>query len=197
MRDVIDAIPDPRLRSDAGFDELVPGDLRRLSFLHWTPVSIAMRAARWLAPEPGMRVLDVGAGVGKMCVVGASSTQAEWCGIEQNRRCVEAALGIAAALELSSQTSFIHADAFDIDWAPFDAIYFYNPFELLAIHSESGRHRDSVLAVEQRLATMRPGTRVVTYHGFGGVVPPTFDLVHREMIELGELELWIQRGAGR
>jgi len=43
--------------------------------------------------------------------------------------------------------------------------------------------------VERRLAAARPGTRVVTYHGFGGEMPPGFERVRRDA---DELSLWIR-----
>src|SRR3954452_18195742 len=56
---------------DAEFDRLFPDELRDRSYLHWTPVEVAVRAAELLAPSPrGIRVLDVGAGVGKLCLIG-------------------------------------------------------------------------------------------------------------------------------
>ena len=66
--------------SDAELDQVFPEELRERSHLHWTPVAIALRAAALLVPEParsGVRVLDVGAGVGKMCLVGAVVTGSE------------------------------------------------------------------------------------------------------------------------
>jgi 2-polyprenyl-3-methyl-5-hydroxy-6-metoxy-1,4-benzoquinol methylase len=71
--------------SDRAFDELVPSEVRHLSPTHWTPVEIAIRAASLLAPTEDLRILDIGAGVGKLCAIGARSSSAIWVGIELGR----------------------------------------------------------------------------------------------------------------
>ena len=43
--------------------------------MHWTPVHVARRAAQFLVTGPETRVLDVGSGPGKFCLVGALATQ--------------------------------------------------------------------------------------------------------------------------
>src|SRR5436309_456822 len=69
---------------DHVFDRLYPDHVGRLSRLHWTPVSVALRAAALLAPEPGMNVLDLGCGPGKLCCVAALARAGQWCGIDAN-----------------------------------------------------------------------------------------------------------------
>lgn len=185
--------------SDAAFDALVPPELRHLSAVHWTPLSVAVRAARWLAPAPAMRVLDVGSGVGKLCAIGALWTRAAWHGVEQHRANVLAAIDAADLLGVRERTCFVHADALSIDWTPFDAFYFYNPFEMLLITGGgASRRRYGVLLAQivARLDALRPGTRVVTYHGLGADLPGSYRRVRRENLELGDLELWI-RSDGR
>jgi 2-polyprenyl-3-methyl-5-hydroxy-6-metoxy-1,4-benzoquinol methylase len=49
------------------FDQIYPGEQRERSCLHWTPLDVAQRACALLASEPAARVLDIGAGVGKLC----------------------------------------------------------------------------------------------------------------------------------
>src|SRR5262249_15946045 len=53
---------------------------------------------------------------------------------------------------------------------------------------------EQVAATEARLAELEPGTRVVTFHGFGGEMPPGLALAELEEIEGGELALWVKRG---
>src|ERR1044071_2257780 len=97
---------------DAAFDALYPDDVRGRVPNHWTPVAVALQAAELLAPEDGMRVLDVGAGGGKLCCVGALATPSHttWCGIEQDPRLVEVAREIATRLELGARATFHHGD---------------------------------------------------------------------------------------
>lgn len=173
--------------SDAAFDGVLPKEFRHLSAVHWTPYSVALRAAEWLAPEPTTRVLDVGSGVGKLCVIGAMSTGAEWHGVERHRPAVVAAVEAAQRFGVSHRTHFVHGDALSIGWTEFDSFYFYNPFDIFDNH---------VGEIVERLAWLRPGTRVVTFHGLGDDMPACYQRIQRENIELGDLELWI-RGESR
>ena len=188
---------------DPAFDQLYPEHVRRLSPVHWTPVAVALRAAALLAPEAGMRVLDVGAGPGKLCCVGALAYGGIWHGIELNPTLVAAATATAKWLEIDHCTSFHAGDMQELDWDRFDSLYFYNPFETLLFgggRADSAGwavFADQVARAEQRLSELSAGTRVVTFHGFGGEMPSSFALTFREAIGDGELALWIQQPRSR
>lgn len=188
-----------RSTTDCAFDRLIPEDVRYLSRLHWTPVHVAIRASTLLCATAGSRVLDVGAGVGKLCTIGALSAAGTWCGVEHHELLVSSARQLARALGVGGRTIFVHGDAFSIDWTAFDAIYLYNPFELpLFDLPDPDAHEADVRAkiarVQGRLEQLRPGTRVVTFHGFGGVMPRSYELLYQERIPaFGDLVLWIQR----
>src|SRR5512140_1139982 len=111
---------------DQQLDEFVPAELRHLSRLHWTPVGVAVRAATLLSPAPAMRILDVGAGVGKVCTVGALSAPSVWCGVEQDEDLVRAARRLAYIMGAGDNTLFVHGDVFSVAWENFDSLYFYN-----------------------------------------------------------------------
>jgi hypothetical protein len=170
--------------SDAEFDQVFPDELRDRSHLHWTPVAVAIRAAGLLAPSPDVRVLDVGAGVGKVCLIGALVTGAMWWGIE-----------------VAHHTRFVHGDGSRLAWDEFDAFYFYNPFTtvMLAPHASPfvryATIQSTLRRIEQRLAQARAGTRVVTFHGFGGHLPAGFTRLLREPTGDDALELWVRDGA--
>ena len=173
--------------ADHEFDELIAPELRHLSHVHWTPISVAIRAATLLCPAPNMKILDVGAGIGKLCMVGAMSSESTWCGVERHESLVAAARKLSRALGVADQTMFVHGDAFAIDWAEFDALYFYNPFEFEGSASDPAQ-------AEERLAGLPQGVRVVTLNGFGGSMPPSYRLVYHERISIMELDLvlWVQ-----
>ncbi len=46
----------------------------------------------------------------------------------------------------------------------------------------------------EKLAALPEGTKVVLHHGFGGQMPPGYQLKQREALDEGELELWVKRG---
>ena len=75
---------------DRVFDDVFPLALRRASRVHWTPVEVAVRAAKLLAdgvPEPV--ILDVGAGIGKFCAIAAATVSAKVKGVEHREHFVE------------------------------------------------------------------------------------------------------------
>ena len=59
---------------DEKFDLIYPPKIRKLSSIFWTPVAVAAKAAKWLVTVQGMRVVDIGCGPGKFCLVAASLT---------------------------------------------------------------------------------------------------------------------------
>lgn len=187
--------------TDRAFDALVPPDLRHLSQAHWTPVDVAIRATALLSPTRHTRVLDVGAGVGKLCAVGAVSSDAMWCGVEQHEELVHAARRLTGALGVADRTVFVHGDVLAADWSDFDVLYLYNPFELPLFPDVSTAQEQrlayqvQVARVQERLAALRGGTRVLTFHGFGGVMPASYELVYHERVPVVglDLALWIQR----
>jgi predicted RNA methylase len=189
---------------DPEFDRLYPEHVRRLSTVHWTPVSVALRAAELLAPEPGARVLDVGAGAGKLCCVGALACGGTWHGIEIDPALVAAATTTARRLEVDHRTWFEAGEMDQLDWGRYDSLYFYNPFESLLFGT--ARHAgdagwvafaDQVARAEARLSELPTDTRVVTFHGFGGEMPSSFERTFVEAIGDAELALWVQQPRSR
>jgi SAM-dependent methyltransferase len=186
---------------DARFDQLFPSELRDLSALHWTPVEIAMRAAQLLASSENARILDVGSGIGKACLVGTLSSTSSWWGVERDPDLVSAANRAAKFLGVEDRARFIQGDAWQLDWNQFDGFYFYNPFSSLLLNEHTspfvryGIILHNVRRAEERLAKARTGTLVVTYHGFGGDMPAGYEIVLREPAGSDELILWIRRPA--
>ncbi|HMG25065.1 MAG TPA: hypothetical protein VK607_27195, partial [Kofleriaceae bacterium] len=147
-----------------------------------------------------------GAGAGKLCCLGAVVHAGTWHGIERDPALVAVAIEAARCLGVERCTSFAAGDALDADWRGFDSVYLYNPFESQRFGggftraAEGAGFAEQVAATEARLAGLAPGARVVTFHGFGGEMPPGFALAEIEEVEGGELALWIKRarpGPGR
>jgi SAM-dependent methyltransferase len=185
--------------ADAEFDAMYPEWIRRLAEHHWTPVDVCLRAAELLAVNEQSRILDVGAGAGKFCLIGAASTGAQFVGVEQRSRLVEVARSVARGAGLTN-AEFIHDNAMSLDWRRFDGFYFYNPFyEHIAgflpriddpIVISPQRFTDYVETTCMKLFAAKPGARVVSYQGFGGPMPTGFRRILREPAGAEYLELW-------
>jgi predicted RNA methylase len=160
--------------TDDEFDAVYPTWVRRRSWVHWTPVAVARRAAAWLAPSPGARVLDVGAGVGKFCTIAALCRGARVVGVEQHADFVDVARQVAKHYGVGEQVELVAGDMSAVIWAEFDGLYLYNPF---ADGPEDGRPMRATAQVRfalDQLAAARLGTRVATYHGLGADLPPSY-----------------------
>lgn len=186
--------------SDSVFDLVYPPPVRAVSAVFWTPVSVALRAAELLVVDPTSRVLDVGSGAGKFCIVGALSTGASFTGLEHRPHLVE--LARSAAKRLGARARFVHGRLANDSLEDIDALYFFNPFAENAFPPED--HLDHTVELsldralfdvelaERLLARAKVGTRVVTYHGFGGDMPPTYTLELTEKHRTDQLELWVK-----
>jgi len=174
-----------------------------VSSCHWTPLVVARRAAALLVDGGGRRILDVGSGVGKFCIAGALSTEARFVGVEQRGDLVEVAREAASRCG-AQRASFLHGNVFDVDFSEFDGLYLFNPFlELIeplqfpiddAVPLSPTRHGEFVAATRSRLSEARPGTRVVTYGGFGGEMPDGFKCELEEDCYRDLLTFWIKAG---
>ncbi len=201
MQQVLDSIRSRIPVPDDDFDRIYDERTRCLSAVHWTPLEVAIKAAEMLVTSRQTRVLDVGSGAGKFCVVGALATEGRFIGVEQRQYLVVKSRRIAEELGIT-RAHFIHGNMADLDWSDFDAFYLYNPFYeniMDARRLDNGveigppMYEHYVRTVERKLSLCRNGTRVVTYHGFGGCLLTDFDLDHREDRGGDHLDLWIKR----
>ena len=190
---------DERSIEDEKFDQVYSAGIRKLSALHWTPVRVATEAAKLLVTAPGTRVLDVGCGPAKFCLVAASVTRGSFTGVEQRANLVAAGRNAALRLQLDG-VKLIHANVLAVPFAPYDAFYFYNPFEE---NMARGHKIDAAVPlspllfkryssyVAAQLGAMPVGTRAVTYAGYADEIPACYDC--ESALFRDELKLWIKR----
>jgi len=181
---VADAIRFGRCPSDRVFDRFLLPDLQAASEQYWTPMAVALRAARWLDEFGVRKVFDVGSGTGKFCVVAALASKASFVGVEQRTRLVAAASELARLFGVNDRVMFVHG-LFDSSLsADADAYYFYNSFGENLFEAENRldedaelgaeRYRHDVVTAERMLREAPSGTYLLTYNGFGGMVPASY-----------------------
>jgi SAM-dependent methyltransferase len=199
VADAQTAVPANACLGEDDFDFVFPQAIRWYSSHFWTPVEVAEAAAAFLAPDPSVRVLDVGSGAGKFCIVGAATTGARFSGIEQRPHLVAVAKQASHALRVP-RAEFTVGTIEGVNWSSYDAFYFFNPFEE-NIFQEQGCFDRTVVLSEERfwrdvgfmervLARAALGTRIATFHGFGGRIPRSYDLVDQKYYDRGILRLW-------
>lgn len=187
--------------SDEAFDEVFPEAVRHVSEVHWTPVEVAFRAARLLAPMRSARIIDIGAGAGKFCLVAAAATGADVRGVERSRYLSsvarEAARRMGVAIDVRD-SSFESEDP-----STFDGIYLFNPFTeslcvpgaVQAFDHDARRSANDIRRAARFLRGARVGVRVATFCGYGGLMPKRYELILREQRGGGLLEVWTKTHA--
>ncbi len=184
--------------TDDEFDlEVFPDWAQPPSRIHWTPVAVARYIAWQLTRHGAKRIVDVGSGVGKFCLVGALTTPATFLGIEQRSHFVQAARQAATRIGLDRCT-FTLGNMTALDWSEFDAYYLYNPFAEhrmaqpidKTIQRSIRRYRKYVRFAEEQLAKVSAGKLLATYHGFGGTPPAGWRQLLNEACGSGRVELW-------
>jgi len=185
--------------SDEEFDQVYSVHQRWISRHHWTPIAVAARAAQLLTEGGRSLILDIGAGVGKFCIVGALTTEAIFVGIEQRPHLVGSARAAAARFG-THRAVFFPGDFTRFDFADFEGFYLFNPFEEqlrglvtpidATIELSPRRFRRHLVCLLRKLREARSGARVVTYCGHGGRIPPAYRLVRSEPAGSDALVLW-------
>jgi len=182
---------------DEKFDQVYPAPIRKLSSLFWTPVAVAAAAAKLLVTAPGTRVLDLGCGSGKFCLIAATLTDGYFTGVEQRAELVAAAREAARTLGLT-EVEFLHLNLIDIPFGDYEAFYLFNPFE----ENMHGHKIDSAIPlstelfkkytahVAHQLGSRPIGTRVVTYAGYADDIPACYDC--ETALFSDDLKLWIK-----
>jgi len=185
--------------SDARFHTLYPPSLKPLSKNHWTPLSVARKAATFLAAEKGVRVLDIGSGMGKFCLAAAFyCPAATYFGIEQREDLTEYAESARQKLGLGN-VSFINGNITELDFSEFDHFYFYNSFyENIAT---AGKIDENIpYSVERynryrhflyrQLEKKPSGTRVATFYGREEQMPRGYHVGGSDLDDL--LKYWVK-----
>lgn len=191
--------PDSPFLSDTLFDKLYPPAIRQLTARHWTPLYVARKAAKFLAAEKGVKVLDIGSGVGKFCLAAAAfRPDAFFYGVEQRSQLVYYADKVKEELELEN-AAFRQANFTQLDFHAYNHFYFYNAFyENLAgtekiddsIHYSAELYNYYNRYLYKQLDGMPAGTRLATFHSLEDEVPPGYHVVGSELDNL--LKFWIK-----
>ncbi len=196
---VFDSIKDKQKPSDLVFDKIYPKKYQEHSARHFTPVKIAIKAAKLLVDEPTDKILDIGSGVGKFCCIGSSVTKAHFYGVEKRKALINLSNKIKRMYKLKN-AHFINNDFTKLDFSKFNGIYFFNSFHenfdetcvldetsKVSLRAYKKYHSDLVL----KLNECKSGTKLVTFHTFKNKIPSTYQFI--DMNETGLLKFYIKK----
>lgn len=185
---------------DPEFDSMYSGRVKKISEIHFTPVKVAQVAARFLVDKTGTRVLDIGSGAGKFCMVGAACTEGCFTGVEQRKNLHTLAKRLSKRYELPN-IEHIHSNVMTLDFEAFDAVYYFNAFyENIvqegaidqAVPLDKAFYTLYTQYMREQLGKMPIGTRLATYFSFMDEVPSSFR-VRATDFDL-KLKLWEKVG---
>ncbi len=184
--------------SDAAFDGLFPIHIQKLSAIHWTPVNVAITAARFLTARENANILDIGAGVGKFCITGSFFTNGIFTGVEQRKNFVTIGNKIIRQFGLY-KAELVHANFTEINMSEYNGIYFYNSFHENIVLDDSldeqverssglyNKYTEHLLA---GLKEMPAGTRLATYWLSVTEIPACYRMYESHYNNL--LKLWVK-----
>lgn len=190
--------------NDSDFDKIFPHYYQLQSAVHWSSIQVAAQIADWIKPLKRKKFIDIGCGVGKLCILLRLLTDHEIYGIEQRRNLVKIANEIIERNNL--QNLFVtEENMLDLNWADYDIYYLYNPFQEHVVGEGIGVLEGNVdfdkkhfvhytSEVFRQLAWAAPGKCLITFHGYGGSVPRSWKMTKSRHIENGDLTMWIKEG---
>ncbi|WP_052273097.1 methyltransferase domain-containing protein [Flavihumibacter solisilvae] len=186
-------------QTDDSFNSIFPVGIQNQARRHWTPLRVAKKAARFLSTDSGVRILDIGSGIGKFCLAAAYyQPKASFFGIEQRRNLVEQAEKAKQVLQLDN-AHFLYGNFTQVDFQHYDHFYFYNSFyenlsgtekidDSIDYSAELFNYYNGYLFRE--LEKKPAGTRLVTYHSLEDEVPPGYQVVGTAINDY--LKFWIK-----
>lgn len=169
---------------DDEFNAIYPERIRNLADRHWTPVSVAKHVAEFLVDMPGTRVLDIGSGAGKFCMVGAACSRGYFTGVEQRIELAELSKKISNCYNIKN-VNFIQANITTINFKDYDAFYFFNSFYENIDHTaiidnnvliDTQLYNLYTMYIREQFESMPVGTKVVAYWSSSIEIPPCYKL---------------------
>lgn len=186
-------------RTDSSLNKLYPEPIQLLAARHWTPLHITQLVIPFLATHPGVKVLDIGSGVGKFCMAGAYyKPYASFYGVEQRKDLIAHAEKASHVLGLPN-VHFIHSNITELDFSQYHHFYFFNSFYENLMDKE--KIDDNITCstylfnyyhrqLYRKLNEMPTGTRIATFHCLDNKIPPDYHLVDNKIDML--LKFWIK-----
>src|SRR5690606_23475627 len=112
------------IENDSEFDKVYPSRYQKISKIHWTPVEVIKTTVEWLEENKALRILDIGSGVGKFCILGSIVSKLTFVGVEKRKNLFLQSKKIAAFFK-TKNVFFINDNITNINFQEFDAFYYF------------------------------------------------------------------------
>ena len=142
------------------------------------------------------KVLDIGSGAGKFCMIGSVCTNGHFTGVEQRDNLHLLAEQIFKKYQLKN-INFINSNINQIEFNNYEAFYFFNPFyeniiqfEKIddAIDVKNDLYDEYSNYVKNQLDLMPLGTRLVTFFSAYDEVPISYQLISKD--DRQKISMW-------
>ncbi len=130
-----------------------------------TPQNVVDRMLQVAHVGPGDYVIDLGSGDGRMVITAAQKYGARGFGVDLDRRLVELANRLAASAGVADRAVFYERDLYDTDLTAASVVTIYLLPEV------------NLMVRPRLLATLKPGTRIVSHDYDMGDWPPDEQMV--------------------
>jgi hypothetical protein len=130
-----------------------------------TPQNVVDRMLQVANVGPGDYVIDLGSGDGRMIITAAKTHGARGFGVDLDRRLVELANRLAARAGVADRAVFYERDLYDTDLTSASVVTIYLLPEV------------NLMVRPKLLATLKPGTRIVSHDYDMGEWPPDQQMV--------------------
>lgn len=183
-------------RGDNSFDQLYTKPIQEIAEFHFTLVEVAVAAAAYLVDTPTSKILDIGSGAGKFCMIGAATTNGHFTGVELRSNLVRIAQDLSTKHQLNNIT-FIENNITNIDFKTYSAFYHFNAFYENV--DPSGEIDQTILLdkklyksysqyVKNQLEKRPVGTKLATYFSYKDEVPEDYKPIKK--LFGGKLVFW-------
>lgn len=196
---VFEQLKQKKYPANSSFDKIYPKLYQEHSARHFTPVDIAVKAAKLLVDKPTDKIVDIGSGVGKFCCIGSAVTEANFYGVEKRKTLTNLSNKIKRSYKLK-RAHFINSDFTTLDFKKFDGIYFFNSFHekldetcildetsKVSVEEYKKYHEDLMI----KLNECKSGTKLVTYYTFKNKIPSSYQFIDAN--ETGLLKFYIKK----
>lgn len=186
--------------TDAFWDSFLPKNFQTLSPFQWTPISVVERTWEYLQTDMPESIVDLGSGVGKFCIYLSLLSKAaiRIAGVEDRKDLVL----VSESLKEHWNTPKVEFQNINfLKQFPYGHSHYYcfNPLyeTMKGIHSIDTQKEKSanqflkdLQTLKQNLLLLKPKTKLITFHGFGGNYLPGFRVIIKEEIAGGEYIVW-------
>ncbi len=181
---------------EQSFDDLTLDKFKSIAEVHWSSFSSIQMVVDFLDRTDSTNILDIGSGIGKFCILGAKLTNIHFTGVEIRESLHKEAVRILKKYALENVT-LIHDDIKNLDFSPFDAFYYYNPFcEHIATNNwieksdflEEDKYYEYEDIVLQKLEQKETGTIVILHYAKTLFLSENYQLL--DIQQDGEITFW-------